>query len=464
MFRSTALKSFLILAIILFARPACGATASQFDGFNGARPQALGNAYVALADDAYAFYVNPAGLAELKQINIFSTYAQPGDNITLSGAGIVFPDFFGLTAGLGYRRQTAAGFTAPDGTTVDYIDQDLALILAKQISDGLSFGAAARGISSGYSSNNSSGQALDFSVKRTYRPWLRLGLSLQDLGGRINNQDGSATELPLNLVAGVSCDLFGKNALFKERNEVRLNADLNEKNGNPLLLHLGLEWLPLETIALRAGLDQNIADSGSISGGTSTTANSLINNLTFGLGFSRGGLTIDYAMRRNGDQTGDVINYLSFAYELAEAGTAEAVHPAREEKIELRPLPEAAAAKAVKIKHFPDVPVDYWAREAIEMLSTAGIMWSYADGNFYPNKSVTLSEFETIMSAARRTPLVEVANGNKYITRQEAASRLRLSSRLNRPFRPVTRAELAQMIYQTDWAKAALKRLPVLEE
>jgi S-layer homology domain len=461
LFRSTALKSFSILAIILFARPALAS--SPLDGFNGARPQALGNAYVALADDAYAFYVNPAGLAELKQINIFSTYSQPGDNITLSGAGAVFPDLYGLTAGLGYRRQAAAGFTAPGGTTVDYIDQELAVILAKQISGGLSIGAAARFINSGYSGAMTSGQAFDLSVKRTYQPWLRLGLSLQDLGGRTNNLDGTVSELPYNLLAGVSCDLLGKKALFKDRNEVRLNADLSENGSNPLLWHLGLEWLPIEAIALRAGIDQNLGDSGNTSSGASTSSG-IINNLTFGLGFSRGGLTLDYAMRRNGDQTGDVINYLSFAYEFSEAGTAEASHPAREEKVELPPQPETAPVKALKLKHFPDVAIDYWAREAIEMLSTAGIMWSHADGYFYPNSRVTRAEFETILSVAMRTPPVEVADGDKYMTRQEAASRLRLSSRLNRPNRPITRAELAQMIYQTDWAKAALKRLPVLEE
>ena len=457
MFRSRALKCFLLLAIIFFTRPALAS--SPLDGFNGARPQALGNAYVALADDAYAFYVNPAGLTGLKQINIFSTYAQPGDNITLSGAGIVFPDVFGLTAGLGYRRQTASGFQA-SAETVDDTYQEIAFSAAKQISDGLSLGAAARFIAHGLSKDVSgfysgSGQAFDLSVKRIYRPWLQLGLSLQNLDGRITDQDGSVTELPLNLLAGVSCNLLGKNALFKDRNEVRVNIDFNENSSNPLLWHLGLEWLPLETIALRAGIDQNAAE---------TDSANIVNNLTFGLGFSRGGLTLDYAMRRNGDQTGDVINYLSFAYEFAEAGTAEAAPPAREEKAEVLPQPEAAPVKALKLKHFPDVTIDYWAREAIELLSTAGIMWSHADGYFYPNSLVTRAEFETILSVALRTPPVEVADGGKYMTRQEAASRLRLSSRLNRPNRPITRAELAQMIYQTDWAKAALKRLPVLEE
>jgi len=50
------------------------------------------------------------------------------------------------------------------------------------------------------------------------------------------------------------------------------------------------------------------------------------------------------------------------------------------------------------------------------------------------------------------------------VTRGEAARRLKLKTKVDRPGQPITRAELAMMIYQTGWAQTALKRLPELEE
>lgn len=465
MFRST-FKLSLILAIVIISAPVWAA--SPLSGFNGARPQSLGNAYVALADDAYSFYVNPAGLTELKQLNVFSTYSQLDSNTTFSSLGVVSPQaLFDLTFGLGYRRLSLTGLQDISGNTVDYNEQELGLALAKEVGDGFSVGVVMRyinlGQSTGSSSADASGQVVDLAVRRAYQPWLRLALSAQDLAGRLNYRDGTAANLPDNIVAGASLDLFGRNGLIVNRNELTIDLDISENRNDPSLVHAGLEWHPIDLIALRAGIDQSYAETQ-----TTVTSNTIFNNVTAGLGFRYGGVTLDYAMHRNGDISGDITNYVSVSYafpEPAEQASEEAVIAAPQEvnKVVSEEIigkePVENTVKQVKVKHFPDVPEDFWAKKEIELLATAGLMWGYTDGAFHPQGRVTRGALEIILSVGRHLTLVRVSNEERPVTRLEAARRLKIKTRIERPGQPITRAELARMIYQTGWAQAALKRL-----
>jgi hypothetical protein len=466
LFRNT-LRLFLVLAIFAFSAPV-GAS-SPLGGFNGARPLSLGSAYTAQADDAYAFYVDPAGLSELKLFNVFSTYSQLDSDRTFSSLGVVSPgSLYGLTLGLGYRRLALSGLVDVLGNTVDFNEQELGLALAKEVSEGLSFGVELRyislGQSTGSSSADASGRAFDLAVRRVYRPWLRLALCAQDLAGRLDYQDGTAVNLPYNLVAGVSLDLFGQKALVRNGNELTLNLDVSENRGNPLLLHAGLEWRPLGPIALRAGIDQNFGEAQGAS-----TSGVIFNNFTAGLGLHYGGVTLDYALQRNGDVSGDMTNYLSFTYAYMET-TEEAPAAVPQEVVKENPgeLPVSETVevfvRAVKLKHFPDVPPDFWGKREIELLATVGIMWGYADGFFHPQNRVTRGELETILSVGKHLTLVRVSNKERPVKRAEAAARLGRKARIDRPRRPITRAELAKLIYQTDWAQTAIKRLPTLQE
>lgn len=448
---------------------------SPLSGFNGARPLALGNAYVALSDDVYSFYTNPAGLTGLKLINFFSTYSQLDSNQTYSSLGAVLPkNQYDLTVGVGYRRISVTGFQV-SSMEVDFTDQEIGLALAKELAPGTSIGAVlhyiSRGLSQGTSSANGSGQALDLAVKRVYRPWLRLGLCAQDLLGRINYIDGTSADLPYSLVAGASFDLLGRNAYIVNASELTIDLDMSETAGTPLLFRSGVEWRLSPQVALRFGIDQNIADTPALSPQQIITYNTqtiTYNNLTFGLGLHYDKMQIDYAMRRNGDPTGDVTHYLSFGYELA-GPTVEASPPARK-KPAGEQTAEVPIVRTIRIKHFADVPAAFWGQREIELLATAGIMWGYADGNFYPNNAVTVDEFNSIVPVDKSVALPFVPDEEKLITRQAAAQRLKIIGKLDikgkidRLRSPITRAELARMIYQTDWGQAAVKKLPNLEE
>jgi hypothetical protein len=461
--RSTFIK--LILAILILSCSVPAWAASPLSGFNGARLQSLGNAYVALADDAYSFYLDPAGLTELKKLNFFSTYSQLDSNTNFSSLGVVAQHgWFETTFGLGYRRLALTGLQTVTSDTVDFIDHEIGLALAKEVSDGLSIGVVFRclslGQSTGSSSADASGRVLDLAVRRVYQPWLRLALSVQDLAGRLDYQDGTVVNLPYNVVAGASLDLAGQQALIRNSNELTLNFDVSENRNDPALLHAGLEWHPIDLVAVRAGVDQSFAETqGTVTGTT------IFNNLTAGLGLCYGGVTIDYAMRRNGDASGDITNYLSVSY-----AYTEPVEPANEETIVAAPQeivsqkPAENSGRKVKIKHFPDVPKDFWARKEIELLATAGLMWGYTDGAFHPQDRVTRGSLEIILSVGRHLSLIRLSDEQRPVTRAAAAQRLKIKGRVERPSQLITRAELAVMIYQTAWGQSAIKRLPALEE
>jgi len=63
---------FIILAVVVV----CPANASFFDIGEGARPQGMGNSFVAVADDANAMFYNAAGTTQLNKITGTATYTK----------------------------------------------------------------------------------------------------------------------------------------------------------------------------------------------------------------------------------------------------------------------------------------------------------------------------------------------------------------------------------------------------
>jgi hypothetical protein len=435
---------------------------TSLSGYNGARPIALGNAYVGLADDGYSIYSNPAGITGLKAFNIISMYSQPETNISFSSIGAIFPEAFGGWFGLAYRRLSLASFQA-SSETVDYADQEAIFSFARKWGDRLSAALNVhyflRGTSrpiSGYEGVNGSGSAVDLGLKYVQFTWLNLGLVLQDYGGRIDYKDGSREQLQSSIVLGSSFRLLGPGALLsREAHEVLGNFDLSQNAGRPLLLHSGVEWWPVQFLAARAGVDQSYAE---VQGATSQ--NTIFNNLTAGVGLRFPGVALDYALYRYGDATGDLVHYFSLSYsEVAEDSEWKVSTP----EVSQAGTGEGGTVKKLKKKHFTDVPAGYWARDPIELLATAGVMDGFPDGKYRPNQAMTRGNFDTILSVAKNSLPAFVSEPEELLTRAEAARMLGLTGKTDRPKAPITRAEAAMMLYNTYWAQAIIKRLPPIE-
>lgn len=452
----------LLLVLALCAAASAWADTS-LSGYNGARPLALGNAYLGLADDGYSLYSNPAGITGVKTFNVVSLYSQPETGVAYASIGAVFPEAFGGWVGVAYKRLSLSGFQA-SAETVDYADQEAIIALARQYGDQLSAGLNVhffvKGLSrnvSGFEGANGSGSAIDLALKYRQYSWLSLGLALQDLAGRIDYRDGSRQQLDPTIGLGSSFKLLGQGALLsREAHEVTANLDLSQNGGRPLLLHSGLEWWPVRFLAARFGVEQSFTE---VQG--ATTSNAVFNNLTAGLGLKFPGFSFDYALYRYGDSTGDQVHYFSLSYSEVPDTDGEWRTSTPEAAVATQ---ESQMVKRLKRRHFSDVPKNYWAREAIELLATAGIMDGYPDGRFRPNLKMTRGSFDTILSVARSSMPAFVSEPDQLLSREAAAKMLSLTGNVTRPKAAITRAEAAQMIYKTYWAQAFLKRLPPIED
>jgi hypothetical protein len=67
--------------------------------------------------------------------------------------------------------------------------------------------------------------------------------------------------------------------------------------------------------------------------------------------------------------------------------------PETREDAEKAELPE----EKIKLKTFIDVPKNYWAKEDIEYLATAGVINGYPDKTFRPDKTLSRSEMVTLL-------------------------------------------------------------------
>jgi len=224
--------------------------------------------------------------------------------------------------------------------------------------------------------------------------------------------------------------------------------------------HAGLEYYPLQYLALRVGIDQ---DPG---------ADELVSNMTAGVGLRIDGMEFNYAYHPYDGVIDNTTHFFSISYvgepevcgepePVAESGV-EIIEPedktiTRDDKIqvvirvvnykkgtvlevngkEVIPDDDGMFSSAVTIKgygkkilkvtakdpdgsvsedqarllrlaSFKDVKGDYWARPPIEHTGTVGMVEGYPDGSFKPDRALTRAELATLLVRARDIDLPDV--------------------------------------------------------
>ena len=107
--RLALLEALAVLSALFIRLPSTAWAAFDNDG-TGARPTALGDTYVAAADDSLSLMYNPAGLAQLHQSELTSEYSRIyaglSDNSTLSQSylGYSQPIAYGGTVSVGWKE------------------------------------------------------------------------------------------------------------------------------------------------------------------------------------------------------------------------------------------------------------------------------------------------------------------------------------------------------------------------
>ena len=286
----------------IFSRENTGTTGATFLKIEaGARPVAMGGAFVAVADDANTTYWNPAGLAQLEEREITAMHNEWLEDIRYEFLGYAQPiksegraQGFGVSvmclymSGLESRTNETI---EPEGTFGAY-DIAVAGAYAREVGKGVSIGTNVKLIHQRIENETAWSGAIDLGLLYRLpgpRGGLQLGFAVQNIGPGIKFVKES-DPLPLNIKAGIAKSL----ELRQIKSKLILALDVNAPIDNVPNGHFGAEFVykKIENIELaaRVGYKTNtISDLNALSG------------LSAGVGFVWKRMGIDYVWVPYGD-------------------------------------------------------------------------------------------------------------------------------------------------------------------
>ncbi len=282
----------LLLATALSAQQSTvGAAGAQFLKIGvGSKYQAMGEASVAVADDIYSMYWNPAGLAAIENGQISFTNVNYVLDIDLNWVGYAknFENVgvFGVSATvLSMGEQEITNIDNQDGTGQSYSASSYALgvSFARQLTAKFAFGATIKYVSEKIHLEKADGVAIDMGtmLNTGYRN-LRLGMSITNMGADMKfdgpdlsvpssspetKYDVASYNLPLTFRVGLAYDVdFGPKSLLTVSGELKHPND-NDQKGS-----LGLQYGFDQKFFLRGGYKINYDEETlALGGGLSTT-------------------------------------------------------------------------------------------------------------------------------------------------------------------------------------------------
>lgn len=256
----------------------------------GARYQGMGEASVAMVDDAYSLYWNPAGLANIDGTDISFTNVNWITDISLNfvSLGTRVEDFgtIGFAATLlSMGDMEVTTVDQPDGTGEMFSATSFALSAgyARYLTNRLAFGAAIKYIYEKIYRESAGGFAFDFGTQlHTGFRSLRIGMNISNLGPEMEfsgpdlditfegdggtttggNIDVNAYDIPLTFRLGLAFD-FVNNL----DNRWTFAMEAKHPNDNEQQAALGTEYCFQQRYFLRAGYKLNYEEQGLTFGG-----------------------------------------------------------------------------------------------------------------------------------------------------------------------------------------------------
>lgn len=270
-----------------------GTTAAQFLKVGaGARPMAMGGAFVAVSNDVYSLYWNPAGITKINGFSIGGSYTRWFADITHHFWGMVLPVTHNTSVGL------SGIFVSMDPIEITTVDQqhgtgqffeasDLAICISAAVRpvDFLSIGVTGKIIQQSIYNESASTVAFDVgSLLDIPFKGMKLGMNFSNFGGDLKldgrdlikeydlNPDNTlntgvqtrletlAWNLPVNFRVGLAVDLIGRGTeglLASENNRVTISVDGNHPADAAQYLNIGAEYNFSEILSLRGGFRSN---------------------------------------------------------------------------------------------------------------------------------------------------------------------------------------------------------------
>jgi hypothetical protein len=248
----------------------------------GARSAAMGEAFIAVANDGAALFWNPAGLMEFERNEVLFSHLE-----WLVG---VQHEFFGYVHHLGKQHAVGVSLVSlhtaemeetteyqpfGSGRYFSYGDLALGLTYSRRMTDKFSFGLTVKYIEETLAELKTRGALLDIGTYYyTGFGSSRFGVSVSNFGGQFTPK-GSFTRRD-----GVTVNAFqsftpptifrfglATEVINNEQNKLTLAAQLNHPNDNSENLNFGGEMWWRQMVALRAGYKLNIDEQSYTLGG-----------------------------------------------------------------------------------------------------------------------------------------------------------------------------------------------------
>ncbi len=264
--------------------PNLGTSGAQFLQIPiGARAEAMGGAVVGYIDDASSVFWNPAGIAKVKNVQVFFSYMDWFSLFNHSAASLVYTnEDFGSIAGSVIMFNTSdmeiTTELEPNGTNryFDASDMAIGVTYARFLTDKFNVGVTVKYIYQQIWNETADGFAFDIGTQYTLDfQNLTIAMSMTNFGGDLRFEGSDlavnyssdiypqaritpaqlATEeypLPLNFQLGIAFDVF-------EADFVKMRADIDatHPNDNDEQLLFGTEFSFFDRFYLRGGYKFN---------------------------------------------------------------------------------------------------------------------------------------------------------------------------------------------------------------
>jgi hypothetical protein len=233
----------------------------------GARPLAMGGAFVAVADDGTGGFYNPAGLTQLTKRTFGAFYRKMTLDRRLTYVTYSQPILEEAALSLAWVNAGVADVMGrdADGNPTEEISNyqnAVELFLGRKIIEQLSVGVGVGYIQYNLANINSYGVRFGFSGLGRPIPQLRLGLAVENLAMKYSWTSGEywksidpeilgssvEEEFPINVKLGASYLLLNDRIL--------LSSEIEKDEKQEARLHLGAEGWALKNLAGRIGYDQ----------------------------------------------------------------------------------------------------------------------------------------------------------------------------------------------------------------
>lgn len=250
----------------------------------GARAAALGSAYSALAEDAYAPIWNPAGLSRIDSSQVAGQHLSYLESIHYEYVGIGYPLANGRGVGLAVQYLGSGDIPETDrfGNALGTFSSHYAaysLAYGHRLSSKLSLGLTGKLVEAKISDVGAHAWAMDLGGLYDYSPHLRWAAVLSQVGTKLKFLNEGDT-LPLAFRLGAAYDRGALTLLAEGVFEIK----------DAPSIHTGVEWNVNSIVHIRAGYrSDTIKELSPLAG------------VTTGIGLTIGGQEFSYAWLPMGD-------------------------------------------------------------------------------------------------------------------------------------------------------------------